>query len=125
MNARFNEDPAVLAGAPDYPTLISVEVRLREPQLNGMPAGAEIQQLDLLESTIIDLLDGRGVCASVITTGGIREFVIYSQGWDWIAAFEEQLRRTIHSHDVRVTEQHEPGLAPYNQFVAQLMRRMG
>ncbi len=125
MNARINADAAALAGEPDYATLVSVEVRLREPQLNGMPAGAEIQQLDLLESSIIDLLDGRGVCAGVITTGGIREFVIYSQSWDWIAAFEEQLRATIHSHEVHVTEQHEPGLATYNQFVAQLMTWTG
>ena len=125
MVARFNVDAATIAGEPDYGTQVSVVVPLHDPQDDGMPASAESMQLDAIERTIVELIAGQGVFVGVITTGGTREFVVYSTGADWIPGFADQLGQKIATHQVNITAQLDPSWILYNRFVARLMAWAG
>lgn len=80
MFGRFNTALAPLAGRAEFSTRIGVAVPLNDPTEDGLPQGAEFAELNEME----DLLERRltagneSLLAGVITTNGMREYVLYS-----------------------------------------------
>lgn len=115
--ARFNAGARVLVGSPRYGIQIGVAVPFLAPDPEGMPGGDESAQLGAFEDAIVERAGSRAVFVGVITTGGMREFVLYTGSGDWIPAFHQDLRAALPDHDVQVMAQTDPKWSVYRQFV--------
>ena len=115
--ARFNAGPRALAGSSRYPIQIGVAVPLRVPNAEGMPGPDEMRQLDAFEDAVIARAGTRAILVGVITTGGMREWVLYTGSGEWIPAFHEDLKTALPTHQVQVMAQTDPKWSVYRQFV--------
>ena len=114
---RFDRGAEALAGSREYPIQIGVAVRFRAPREDGFPSQDEAAELYEIEDKILELAPGGAVLVGVITTNGMREFVLYTGSGDWIAAFHAALRDAIPHHEVQVMAKHDPKWDVYRQFV--------
>lgn len=105
---RFNSSMAAAAGHPDFATQIGIAVPLRNPNPGGMPTPDETKQLRSIEDEIDRLVGGRAVMVAVVTTGEMREFVLYTGTGDWIAQFHTDLQAAVDTHEVQVVAQRDP-----------------
>src|SRR3954470_20815437 len=82
--ARVRNDVAPLIGSPEHGIQIGIAIPLHDAQRNGLPTAAELPQLDAIEALIDAEVAERAVLVAVITTSGMREFVLYTGCGDWI-----------------------------------------
>ena len=115
--ARFNEGVREGAGHPNYGIQVGVAVPLKNPDANGFPSVDETKQLDAVEDELISLAGDRALLVGVITTSGMREFVLYTGIGDWIPQFHKDLQARIDHHEVQMMAQHDPEWRIYKTFV--------
>jgi len=115
--ARFNEGAKVIMGRPGYSIQIGVAVPFNAATDEGMPSDADMQALEAFEDVVIEMAGSRGVLVGIITTGGMREYVLYTGSGDWIEGFHHDLRAALPSHDVQVMAQQDQKWSVYRQFV--------
>lgn len=115
--ARFDKRAGRLANDPRYSIQIGVAVPFRVPDSRGLPNKQEMGQLDSFEDALIEKVAEKAVLVGVITTNGMREFVLYAGSGDWIPGFHEDLKATLPSHEVQVMAQTDPSWSVYHQFV--------
>jgi len=104
-------------GSRRYNIRIGVAVPFRAPDPEGMPDATELAQLVAFEDALALKASGKGVLVGVITTGGMREFVLYTGAGDWIPGFHQDLRSVLPTHEVQVTAETDPKWSVYRQFV--------
>ena len=114
---RFNRGAKVIAGKPAYGIQIGVAVPLNQPNEHGLPGDVELGQLAAFEDDLDARLAGRAAFVGVITTGGMREFVLYTGSGDWIPGLHEELRSALPTHEVQMQAQTDPKWSVYRSFV--------
>ena len=69
-----------MTGHPEFPYRVGIAVPFLLPQSDGLPNGEENFDFNEIEDTMFDLFqkDNEAIVCAIITTGGMREFVIYS-----------------------------------------------
>jgi hypothetical protein len=117
MLARFNEAAKVLVGAPGFNIQIGVAVPFNAPGNDGMPSEDDMAQLEAFEETLIEHAAPRAVLVGVITTGGMREFVLYAGASEWIEGFHRSLQSAMPTHDIHVMAQEDSDWSTYRAFV--------
>ncbi len=113
--ARFDTSAEQLIGR--YSIQVGVAIPLNDPTPEGFPTPDEDEQLGRIEATLLRKADERSVLAGVITTGGMREFVLYSSSSTWLEAFHEAMKAAVSTHQVHVIAKNDPTWAVYKSFV--------
>jgi hypothetical protein len=115
---RFNIALRSIAGREEYPDRLGVIIPLREPNDRGFPSRAEIRQLDVIEELIDRRLGGgnQSVLAGVITTGGTREYVVYTAAGEEAMLKASELAKEVSSHEVQVILRSDPAWKVYRVF---------
>lgn len=114
---RFNVGLRQAAGHPGYPIQVGVAVPLKRPDSRGLPVPDESAELNSIEAEMSRLVATRAILVGVITSGGMREFVLYTGEGDWIAQFHQDLQASIPHHEVQVMAQRDEGWATYRRMV--------
>jgi hypothetical protein len=114
--ARFDTSTEQLKGR--YSIQIGVAVPLNNPTPEGWPTPEEDQQLARIEAKVVSTADKESVLAGVITTGGMREFVLYTNASTWIDAYHHALSEDISTHVIQVMAKTDPDWSVYKSFVA-------
>lgn len=114
--SRFDTSAEQLKGR--YSIQVGVAVPLNDPTPEGWPTPEEDQQLATIEGTILREADEQSVLAGVITTGGMREFVLYTNASAWIEDFHNVLRAAVPTHEVQVMARTDPEWSVYKSFIA-------
>jgi hypothetical protein len=115
---RFNAGAVPLAGKSPYKIQIGVAVPLRNPNESGMPTDEEMAELAGFEEGMIQRADKLAILVGVITTAGMREFVLYTASAEWIASFHQDLRAALPTHEVQVQAQKDRSWNVYREFVS-------
>jgi hypothetical protein len=105
------------ANRSDYGIRIGVAVPLDDPDESGLPQGAELEELNHIEDTLVARAEAHAVLVCVLTTRSMREFVFHSQTSDWIEPFHRDMQGAIPEHEVQVMAQRDPGWSVYEQIV--------
>jgi hypothetical protein len=113
--ARFDTSAEQLKGR--YSIQVGVAIPLKEPTPEGLPTPAEDKQLSGIETTLLRKVDEQSVLAGVITTGGMREFVLYTNSSTWLEAFHQALQAAVPTHEVQVIAKTDPDWSVYKSFV--------
>ena len=116
MFVRLNTRAGAVAGSAAYGIRVGVAIPLRQPRPDGLPDKAESEQLSAIEDALVAGSSGRAILVAVITTSGMREFVLYTDAGDWIPDFHQRMMRSTSSHEVQCTAQHDPGWTVYQQL---------
>lgn len=114
--ARFDTSAEQLKGR--YSIQVGVAIPLNDPTPDGFPTPEEDEQLGKIETTLMRKADEHSVLAGVITTGGMREFVLYTNSSVWLEAFHEAMKAAVSTHQVHVIGKNDPNWAVYRSFVA-------
>jgi hypothetical protein len=114
--ARFDTSAEQLKGR--YSIQIGVAVPLNNPTAEGWPTPEEDLQLGKIEAKVVSKADKESVLAGVITTGGMREFVLYTNSGTWIEAYHQALSEDISTHVVQVMAKTDPDWSVYRSFVS-------
>lgn len=113
---RFNTSMAAAVGHPEHTIRVGVAVPLRNPDPGGLPTFEESEQLNEIEDEIDRLVGDRAVMVAVVTTGEMREFVLYTGSGDWIAKFDGDLQAAAGDHEVQVMAQRDPEWTVYSSL---------
>lgn len=82
-----------------------------------MPGAGEMADLDRIEEAAIGEAAGRAVLVGVITTAGMREYLLYGARTEWIGAFDEALRSRITTHTFQIMARRDTDWSLYRSFV--------
>ena len=106
-----------IVGSPRYTIRIGIAVPFLAPDAEGMPTSDELAQLVAFEDVVTERAGDNAVLVGVITTGGMREFVLYTGSGEWIPAFHTDLKSALPTHDVQMVAETDPKWSVYRQFV--------
>jgi Family of unknown function (DUF695) len=113
---RINQGAKPLAGSPACSIQIGVAVRVKSPDKNGFPQANEMKQLAAFEDGLVDGTRDRAVLVAVLTTGSMREFILYAGSDDWIPQAHTDLKALLPSHEVQMIAKTDPGWSVYWHF---------
>lgn len=114
---RFNRAFQTARDRSDYPIQIGVALPLTDPDERGLPRKAETPSLDQAEETIIDQAGDYAFLVGVISTKGMREFVLYADRPEWVESFDRALQAAVTDHKVQIMAKRDPQWSTYSQFV--------
>jgi len=106
-------------GAPDrheWPIRIGIAIPFNAPTKSGLPSPDEDSALGYIEAMICSTAGDRAVLVIVITTSGMREFVLHARTHDWLSAFHEELRAAVPSRYVQMMADEHPSWSVYESF---------
>jgi hypothetical protein len=115
---RFNIALRAIAGCDQFPDRIGLIAPLREANNRGFPDRAEIRQLDAIEELIDKRLGGgnESLLAGVVTSNGVREFVVYTSNVDAAKTKAEAVTREVTTHELQVIVRNDPQWRVYRTF---------
>jgi Family of unknown function (DUF695) len=116
MVGRINQGAQALAGSPTHNIQIGVAVRVKSPDKNGFPQAEEMEHLAAFEDGLLERTRDRAVLVAVLTTGSMREFILYTGSDDWIPQAHTDLKALLPSHDVQMIAKTDPGWSVYWHF---------
>ena len=101
-----------------FPYRVGFAVAFRKPNRYGLPTDDEARELTPLENEIDREMSGKklGLFALVITTGGMREYVFYSNQPDAVRRKIKKMGGRMHGRDVRSYVAADPGWDVYFRF---------
>jgi hypothetical protein len=101
-----------------FPYRVGFAVAFRKPNPYGLPTDDEARQLTSLENEIDRSMSGKKLAflALVITTGGMREYVFYSNQPDAVRREIRKMGGRMHGRDVRSYVTADPGWDVYFRF---------
>jgi hypothetical protein len=99
---RLNMSVEPFRGHPELSHQIGIAIPFRAPDEQGMPSEAEFEELNQIEDLLFDALEiaTRSIVVAVITTKGMREFVIYARE-------PAEIRERLLALKARITSAHE------------------
>jgi hypothetical protein len=106
-------------GVAGYTHQVGIAVPLRKPEPNGLPSTEESEQLNIIEETIVgELESGReSMLVAVITTNGMREFVLYTKDPKKMQERFERWKELLVSHELQMMMQPDKEWDVYNRLV--------
>jgi hypothetical protein len=116
--ARINTSVDEFRGHPELTYQVGVAIPLKLPDENGMPQAAEAEELNQIEDLVFDILEvqSRSVLVAVITTRGMREFVLYAVDPEEVKSNHTRLCQAVTTgHEVQLMIQTDP---KWNVFAA-------
>lgn len=116
MLVRLNTGAEALAGRGTHRIRVGVAVPFNEPDPDGLPESFEGDELTVFEDVLIDMAGSRAALVAVITTGGMREFVLYTSDGRWVEQFHRDLESAIPNHHVQVVAEPDPEWDLYRSF---------
>src|SRR5690606_26797002 len=116
MLVRLNTAAERLAGQGSHDIRVGVAVPFNAPRPDGMPELFEDDMLADFEDQLAALANPVAALVAVITTGGRREFVLYTGSEWWIDAFRRELASAIPDHRVQVSARPDPEWYVYYSF---------
>jgi len=119
---RINTGAAAVARQSDLAHRIGVAVPLRAPDASGLPAPAESAILTELEDALEAVLDvGQNtILVLVLTTGGVREFVLYTVAPHATEAAIAQLQSQFAAYELQFYVQLDAEWDGYTSFAEAL-----
>ena len=104
MIVRSNAGYREFGMVPGYEHQVGIAVPFRSPEPNGLPSLEENVELDAIEDAICNYLQegAASLLVAIITTNGMREFVLYTRAPEQLQHSFEQLRRHIMSHEMQL-----------------------
>jgi hypothetical protein len=77
---RVNAAVDAFRGHPELGYQVGIAVPLKDPSEHGLPKQPELDALSAIEDRLVDtvVVAARSVLVAVVTTGGMREFVLYA-----------------------------------------------
>jgi hypothetical protein len=115
---RMNASVEEFRGHPELAYQVGVAVPFKAPDKNGWPDPEEFVALYQIEDLVHDTLEvqSRSVVVAVITTDGMREFVLYAVDPDEVKSNHARLCKSVKSgHEVQLMIQSDP---EWNVFAA-------
>ena len=115
---RFNVALRPIAGRTEFPDRLGIIAPLRDVNDRGFPNRAEIKQLDAIEELIEKRMSGgnESLLAGVVTSNGIREFVIYTSNLDAAKTKADAVVREVTTHALHVIVRNDPEWRVYRTF---------
>jgi hypothetical protein len=115
---RFNIALQPFIGRPEFANQVGIAVLLNKPTPDGLPAGPEFKELELIEDEIERRFLGgnESVFAGTITTNGMREFILYTSNPQAALVKAEKLTRDVRHHQIHYVIQGDPTWENYRQF---------
>ena len=115
---RRNQSATSLAGHAEYKFRVGVAIPLREPNSDGLPNNAEMEQLNAIEDQLCAALEKGQVSLQVlsITTQGMREFVFYTRSPSAANLAIDGLRAQPLTHEIQNYVIEDPKWGVYSQF---------
>jgi hypothetical protein len=101
-----------------FPYRAGFAVAFREPNRYGLPTEDEARDLTSVENEIDRAMSGKklGFLALVITTGGMREYVFYSNRPDAVRRQIRKMGGRVHGREIRTYVTADPGWDVYFRF---------
>jgi len=117
---RFNVALRPIAGREEFPDRLGIIAPLRNANDRGFPSRAEIRQLDAIEEVIEKRMSSgnESLIAGVVTSNGLREFVIYTSNLESAIAKAEAVTREITTHELQVIVRSDPQWRVYRTFAS-------
>jgi hypothetical protein len=117
---RFNLALRPVAGCGEFPDRIGIIAPLHNANDRGFPNRAEIKQLDAIEELIEQRMSSgnESLLAGVVTSNGLREFVIYTSNLESAKAKAEAVTREIATHELQVIVRNDPQWRVYRTFAS-------
>jgi len=106
-------------GHPDYPFQIGIAVPLLKPNQEGLPLDGELKVLGEIEDRIVDAMKEKAVFAVSVSTGGMREFILYANEWspEEFETMVQDINKSFPSHTLQFMIQHDPKWKTFKRFV--------
>lgn len=117
--ARVNASAQAFRGHPELDHQVGIAVPFLAPTEHGLPGDQDTAGLNELEDALVPLFehDGNALLVTVITTQGMREFVLYSKDPRESHARFEKLKASVSSgHEVQLMIQPDPEWKTYARF---------
>lgn len=118
---RFNRGLHILVGQPSFTKQLGIAVPFTHPTIEGLPGSEESGELSDLEDEIRRrfTVANESLFAGVITTGGMREFVLYTSNEASAVAKAEALVRETKHHQVQYIVNDDPEWNVFKTFSPQ------
>lgn len=125
FQGTYGESPMILRvdeayrhGKPPagYEYQMGVTVPFKDASPDGLPGPADMGDLEVVEDLVAS--EPRGLLVAVITTQGMREFVLYTADPSWVEDWAHELGARVPGHEVQVMVQGDPGWETYRQLLA-------
>jgi len=115
---RFNVALRPIAGRDEFPDRLGIIAPLHDANDRGFPDRAEIRQLDSIEELIEKRLGGgnESLLAGVVTSSGMREFVVYTSNIESAKVKAEAVTREVMTHELQVIVRNDPQWRVYRTF---------
>jgi hypothetical protein len=119
LHGRFDHDARPLAGSADYPVQVAIAVPMHQPGEDGLGVESEQAALAAIERAVLERAGDRAVLVGVITTIGVREFVLYTgDDGEWLEPFHRSLSAEFDDYELQMMARRDPDWAVYRAFVA-------
>ena len=105
MIVRLNSSARSLIPGRRHGIRIDFTVSFLDADHRGMPSHAEQNELAAFEDYMETHVAGHAVLVAVITTSGMREFVLHTDSSDWIDGFHRDLAAALPTHKVQMLTQ--------------------
>jgi hypothetical protein len=108
-----------LVGHPSYAHQVGIAVPLHDPDQNGFPSVEESQQLNNIEDQVAGMLESgnESLLVGVLSTKGMREFVLYTTSPDEVQRKFGELDKEILSHGLQLMIRSDKEWNVYKAFV--------
>jgi hypothetical protein len=115
---RFNIALRPIAGHQEFPNRLGIIAPLREANDRGFPSRSEIKQLDAIEELIERRMCGanESLLAGVVTSNGLREFVVYTSNLEAASTKAEAVVREVTTHELQIIVRNDPQWRVYRTF---------
>lgn len=116
---RSNTGLRAVIGNAAFPVQIGIVVAFRNPTDEGLPPREETAELDAIEGAIVTRFcsGNESLFAGVVTTGGMREFILYTSNEDAARGKAAQLVRDFTRHRVSFVLDPDAGWNVYRQLL--------
>ena len=117
---RFNIALRPIAGRDEFPDRLGIIAPLHNVNDRGFPSRAEIKQLDAIEELIEKRMGGgnESLVAGVVTSNGLREFVVYTSNLEAAKAKADAIVREVTTHELQIIVRNDPQWRVYRTFAS-------
>ena len=115
---RVNTSADPFRGHPELSNQVGIAVPFKLPNEDGMPSSAELEELNEIEDRLFEIFQSgqQAVVVAVITTSGMREFVLYAHDPNEIVGKHRQLQSEISHHEIQLMIQADRDWTTFKRF---------